>query len=415
MKRYLTPIMTVLLLAVAAVLAASAAYSAASTTTPLTTPDVSIEPVTAHVFAGGITDIADAGDDRLFATEKTGRIQIIHPDGSVTEFLDISDRISYFGFQQGLLGLVFHANYAGNGYFYVHYTNSAGDSQISRFSVTADPDVADPNSEVSLFTIPQNWIENYGGDMAYGPDGYLYLAVGDGKVDSYPPYENNNAQDLTTLAGKILRIDVSNEAVPYTIPPDNPFVGVPDAQDAIWSYGLRNPWRFSFDRLTGEMFLSDVGQDEWEEVNLQPADSTGGENYGWPCFEGNEVHPYPPTGACDPLPTAVAPIFAYGHGATCAITGGFMYRGSQYPVLQGHYLYADSCAGKIWSLSSDGMGGWTQTLLVDSISSPSTFGEDEDGELYVASLFGGTLYRIVENTPPTATPTASNTPTPSST
>ena len=142
MKRYLTPIMTVLLLAVAAVLAASAAYSAASTTTPLTTPDVSIEPVTAHVFAGGITDIADAGDDRLFATEKTGRIQIIHPDGSVTEFLDISDRISYFGFQQGLLGLVFHANYAGNGYFYVHYTNSAGDSQISRFSVTADPDEA---------------------------------------------------------------------------------------------------------------------------------------------------------------------------------------------------------------------------------------------------------------------------------
>ncbi len=406
----------VLLLTATAALVAAATGPAAPLTSPVATPDISLEQVTDHLFVGGITDIADAdaygGDERLFVVEKQGQIQIVHPNGNVTQFLDISDRIMSFGFQQGLLGLIFHADYAQNGYFYVHYTQEdTGNSQISRFSVTANPNVADPNSELPLFNIPQNWIENYGGDFSYGPDGYLYIAVGDGKVDSYPPYENNNSQDLSTLAGKILRVDVSNTAVPYTIPPDNPFVGVPGAQPAIWAYGLRNPWRFSFDRLTGDMFIADVGQDEWEEVNFQPAGSSGGENYGWPCFEGADVHPFPPTGSCDPLPDAEPPIFQYDHSGNCAITGGYMYRGSQYPALYGHYLFADSCAGKIWSLSSDGGGGWVDTLLLEGVSSPSTFGEDRNGELYLGSFFSGILYRIVENTPPTPTPTITETPT----
>jgi glucose/arabinose dehydrogenase len=346
-------------------------------------------------------DISHAGDERLFIVEKDGRIRIIDGSGNVlaTPFLDITDRVLAGFSERGLLGLAFHPDYASNGYFYVNYTaiNGNGDTRISRFERDpGNPNLADPNSEVVVLQIDQPFNNHNGGELIFGPDGYLYIGMGDGGLANDP---QNNSQTPTTLLGKMLRIDVDNQdpGLNYAIPPDNPWADPADGvRDEIWAFGLRNPWRFSFDRLTGDMWIGDVGQGEWEEIDFQPAGSAGGENYGWRCYEGN--HPAVTSG-CGPMSDYDAPVFEYSHSATggCSITGGFVYRGCDFPNLWGHYLYVDYCTGQFWALAPDGMGGW-QNFTLSNLANLNyvTFGEDFEGELYVAALGQGRIYRITE-------------------
>jgi glucose/arabinose dehydrogenase len=334
---------------------------------------------------------AGEGSGRLFVVLQGGRIVIF--DGAQVlspPFLDITSLVLSGG-EQGLLGLAFHPNYEGNGFFYVNYTNIAGDIVIARYSVSGDSNRADPSSGAILLTIPHQPFSNHnGGQLQFGPDGYLYIGVGDGGSGGDP---QDNGQDLGTLLGKILRIDVDGGA-PYAIPPDNPFVGTAGALDEIWAWGLRNPWRFSFDRLTGDVFIGDVGQASWEEIDFQPANSTGGENYGWRLMEGNNCF-NPPTNCNDG--TLTLPILQYGHTlGRCSVTGGYRYRGSANPDLEGMYFYGDYCTGRIWGAQEDGMGGWTTTELLDRSFLISTFGEDEAGELYVADFSQGVIYQIVQ-------------------
>lgn len=350
-------------------------------------------------------DITHAGDGsgRLFIILQGGRIvifdgvQILSPP-----FLDITSLVSSGG-ERGLLGAAFHPNYVGNGFFYVSYTDTAGDSVIARYSVSLDPNRADPTSGVILLTIPQPFSNHNGGQLHFGPDGYLYIGIGDGGSGGDP---QNNGQDLGTLLGKILRIDVDS-GFPFTVPPDNPFVGVVGAREEIWSFGLRNPWRFSFDRLTGDMFIGDVGQNSWEEVDFQPANSTGGENYGWRLMEGNSC--FNPAINCN-NGTLTLPILVYDHSVGCSVTGGYLYRGSKNPNLNGLYLYGDFCSGLIWGAQEDGLGGWITTVLLDTNFSISTFGEDESGEIYFAHLsaIDGTIYQVVQSTSSTNSASASS-------
>jgi len=350
-------------------------------------------------------DITHAGDGsgRLFITLQGGRVvifdgvQILSPP-----FLDINSLVSSGG-ERGLLGAAFHPNYVGNGFFYVSYTDTAGDSVIARYSVSLDPNRADPTSGVILLTIPQPFSNHNGGQLHFGPDGYLYIGIGDGGSGGDP---QNNGQDLGKLLGKILRIDVDS-GFPFTVPPDNPFVGVVGAREEIWSFGLRNPWRFSFDRLTGDMFIGDVGQNSWEEVDFQPANSTGGENYGWRLMEGNSC--FNPAINCN-NGTLTLPILVYDHSVGCSVTGGYLYRGSKNPNLNGLYLYGDFCSGLIWGAQEDGLGGWNTTVLLDTNFSISTFGEDESGEIYFAHLSAtdGTIYQVVQSTSSTSSASASS-------
>jgi glucose/arabinose dehydrogenase len=350
-------------------------------------------------------DITHAGDGsgRLFIILQGGRIvifdgvQILSPP-----FLDITSLVSSGG-ERGLLGAAFHPNYVGNGFFYVSYTDAAGDSVIARYSVSLDPNRADPTSGVILLTIPQPFSNHNGGQLHFGPDGYLYIGIGDGGSGGDP---QNNGQDLGTLLGKILRIDVDS-GFPFAVPADNPFVGVGGAREEIWSYGLRNPWRFSFDRLTGDMFIGDVGQNSWEEVDFQPANSTGGENYGWRLMEGNSC--FNPAINCN-NGTLTLPILVYDHSVGCSVTGGYLYRGSKNPNLNGLYLYGDFCSGLIWGAQEDGLGGWNTTVLLDTNFSISTFGEDESGEIYFAHLSAtdGTIYQVVQSTSSTNSASASS-------
>ena len=348
----------------------------------------------------GITHAGD-GSGRLFIVLQGGRIVIF--DGVKilsSPFLDITSVVSSGG-ERGLLGLAFHPNYVGNGSFYVNYTNAAGDTVIARYSVSANPNQADPTSADILLTIPQPFSNHNGGQLHFGPDGYLYIGIGDGGSGGDP---QNNGQDLGTLLGKILRIDV-DKGPPYAIPPDNPFFGPGDgALDEIWAWGLRNPWRFSFDRLTGDMFIGDVGQNSWEEVDFQPAGSTGGENYGWRLMEGNSC--YNPATNCNDS-TLTLPILVYDHTVGCSVTGGYRYRGSKNPALDGFYLYGDYCTGLIWGAQEDGLSGWNTTVLLDTNFLISTFGEDESGEIYFAHLsaINGAIYQVVQS--PTSTNVAS--------
>jgi glucose/arabinose dehydrogenase len=349
-------------------------------------------------FASGLSepvDITNAGDDRLFVVEKRGAIQILDARGNKlsTPFLDIDPQVST-GSERGLLGLAFHPNYASNGYFYVNYTNNAGDTRISRFTRSAlNPNVADPASELILLTVAQPFSNHNAGDLNFGPDGYLYIALGDGGSGGDP---GNRSQTKTNLLGKVLRIDVDSGS-PYSIPADNPFVGDPSYAPEIWALGLRNPWRCSFDALTGDYWIADVGQDDWEEVNVQPASSTGGENYGWRCYEGDE--PYNLSG-CGPIGTYDFPVFVYPHNFTTggiSITGGFVYRGNGNPSLYGKYLFCDYLSGNWWALEDNGSGGYTVTPYGNVQSLISTFGEDVENELYAANLSTGQIYKIVEN------------------
>ncbi len=340
-------------------------------------------------------DIANAGDTRLFIVEKKGIIRIINENGQLlpNPFIDIDPKVIASSGEQGLLGLAFHPNFAQNGYFYVNYVNNSGDTQISRFSVNANnPDRADPNSEFPLLILDQPYANHNGGDLNFGPDGYLYIGTGDGGSGGDP---QNRAQNRHSLLGKMLRLDVNNGS-PYGIPADNPFINDTSANNEIWALGLRNPWRFSFDRQTGDLWIADVGQGDWEEINYTPANSKGGENYGWRCYEG---HANFNTTGCGAKNTYTFPVYDYlsdGTATGCSTTGGYVYRGAKYPNLQGQYIYADYCSGRFWSLRPNGQGGWTNTDLLNSSDfNIVAFGEDQKGELYVAGINTGIIYRIV--------------------
>jgi glucose/arabinose dehydrogenase len=344
-------------------------------------------------------DISHAGDARLFITEQTGFIRIIAEDGTVLPepFLDISGPVNDSGNERGLLGLAFHPDYANNGFFFVNYTGSGGHTRISRFSVSAsDPNVADPGSEVILLTVDQPFSNHNGGELAFGPDGYLYIGMGDGGSANDP---QNNGQTPGALLGKMLRIDVDSQdaGLNYAIPANNPYADPNDSiPGEIWAFGMRNPWRFSFDRLTGDLWIGDVGQGEWEEINFQPAGSQGGENYGWRCYEG--THAFNLSG-CGPAQDYVMPVFEYSHTASggCSVTGGFVYRGCAYPSLYGHYLFADYCNGQFWAIAP---GGEVITLSNLSNLQFTSFGENYLGELFVTGHTQGRIYRVVETSGP---------------
>jgi glucose/arabinose dehydrogenase len=339
------------------------------------------------------TTIANAGDLRLFITLQPGRIVVLQGGAKsidATPFLDISSLVTCCD-ERGLLGLAFHPRYHENGFFYVDYTNTSGNTVIARYSVSAnDPARADPASAKILLTIAQPFANHKGGELQFGPDGYLYIGMGDGGSGGDP---GNRAQNLTELLGKILRIDVDNGS-PYGIPPSNPFVHTNAARGEIWAYGLRNPWRFSFDRATGDLWIADVGQDLWEEVDFQPATSIGGENYGWRRMEGTHCF-NPPTNCRDS--TMTLPVVEYDHGGgRCSIIGGYRYRGTRSPKLQGTYLYADWCSGTIWGLNGPAA---SPRVIAQANLGITTFGEDVNGELFLAENKNGGLFAISEPDP----------------
>jgi glucose/arabinose dehydrogenase len=368
-------------------------------------------------------------DTRLFIVERIqARIRILHLiPGEYTldpvPYLDIDDRVISTGSERGLLGLAFHPQYASNGLFYVNYNrNGDGDTVIAEFQVTGDPDLADPGSERILMTIDQPQSNHNGGWLDFSPlDGYLYIATGDGGnfCDTGTGHTSGigNAQDIeSNKLGKLLRIDPLG-GTPYGIPADNPFVGI-TGDDEIWAYGLRNPWRCSFDRLTGDLYIGDVGQDLREEVDYQPAASPGGENYGWRCQEGNACATNSPSSCptvtgctCTPPTPGLTPaIHDYRHlsppppaGFVCAVTGGHVYRGDKLPQVYGHYFFADYCGNAIWSFRVDGgvlmdytnrTPDLTPSLDGFSIGSITSFGEGADGALYLVDD-GGEVFKMV--------------------
>ncbi len=353
-----------------------------------------VAQVTLVQFSTGFTspvDLANAGDSRVFVVEQAGRIFIVDSNGvrKTTPFLDIRTRVLSGG-ERGLLGLAFPPNYASTGYFYVNYTmQTTGATRISRFSRSPlNPDTALSTSEQVLLTIYQPFSNHNGGNLEFGPDGYLYIGMGDGGSGGDP---GNRAQNLDSLLGKMLRIDVSGIGG-YTIPATNPFVGVA-GRDEIWAYGLRNPWRWSFDRLKGDLWIGDVGQLEYEEIDFQPKSSLGGQNYGWRCYEGNHTYN---TAGCGAISNYVFPVLEVSQTptSTCAIVGGYVYRGAEYSNLFGKYFLTDECNATIKTLVPDGIGGFTLSSLgILGGSTLVSFGEDKWGELYVIA-YGGTIYKF---------------------
>lgn len=360
-------------------------------------------------------DITHAGDGsgRLFVVERSGRVRIIKNGNLLgTPFLNITDRVGDGSSEQGLLSIAFPPNYASKGYFYVYYTDNSGDTVVARYRITAAPDIADPNSEEVILTIDQPSTNHNGGQLAFGPnDGYLYIATGDGGFGGDP---QNHAQNPNSLLGKILRIDVEPISPPqtispnhvlylpiifstnhqpkssYIIPPGNPYTQTTGYRDEIWALGLRNPWRFSFDQETGDLYIGDVGQGSYEEIDHQPASSPGGENYGWRIMEG--AHCYN-AASCD-ITGLTLPVVEYNHSLGCSVTGGAVYRGQDYAGMQGVYFYADYCSGRIWGLQYDGT--WQSTLLDTTDYNVSTFGVDESGNLYLTDYSAGDIYMITD-------------------
>jgi hypothetical protein len=328
---------------------------------------------------------------RLFVVEQGGVVRVIRRDTLLaTPFLDLTTKIDAGG-ERGLLSLAFHPQYAANGRFYVYFTDPNGDIRIVRYVVSADSNVADSLSGDTVLAVPHPGQSNHnGGQLQFGPDGKLYAGLGDGGGGGDP---DTNAQNRHRLLGKLLRLDVAG-ASGYTIPADNPFATDTSAAPEIWALGLRNPWRFSFDRQTGDLYIGDVGQGAWEEVNVQQAPGVGGRNYGWNTMEG--LHCYPPgTATCNQTGLAL-PVLEYDHQIGCSITGGYVYRGTRVPVLSGQYLYADFCSHFVHALSFSGgqVIDIDLTTQLDPHGDVSSFAEDGRGELYIITL-GGSLYRIV--------------------
>ena len=382
---------------------------------------------------------AGDGSGRLFVVEQAGRIQLIKSGTKQgTPFLDISSLVAYtVGGERGLYTVAFSPHYATDGNFYVNYArfssdaSQLGDIILARYHVSANADVADVARAQILLTVPHHQFSNHnGGTVAFGPDGYLYMSIGDGGSGGDP---NGNGQNTQVLLGKMLRLDVSGVGA-YTIPPSNPFVGNAAAgAPEVWAYGLRNPWRYSFDAPSGTLFIGDVGQNLFEEVDAvsAPVTPTGlnthipAVNFGWRTMEGN--HCYDPVHPSTPLPSCneaglTLPVREYDHTTgDCAITGGFVYRGTRYPSLIGLYLYADYCSGRIWSLDQPSQGVWRNTLLLDTPYNIDSFGTDESGELYITTLGSGvggnSIFQLVDNAvarapAPHATATNISTPAP---
>jgi len=327
---------------------------------------------------------ANDNSNRIFIVEQPGVIRILLGGLLLpAPFLDIQDRVGSSGSEQGLLGLAFHPDYVQNGYFFVNYTNLEGDTIIARYQrSSADENTSDPSSEEILLQISQPFANHNGGQVAFGPDGYLYIGTGDGGSGGDPM---GNGQSLNTLLGKILRINV-DQGNPYAIPAGNPFIsgsGLPE----IWAYGLRNPWRFSFDDQTGDLYIADVGQNQWEEVNFSPAGVESGRNYGWNYFEGNHVFSSQPPDTIDAIP----PAAEYSHDMGCSVTGGLVYRGKRLPEFNGVYFYGDFCSGNVWGLLPDGVDRWVNGLLFPNVTRISSFGADKSGEIYLVDYTGSIL------------------------
>jgi glucose/arabinose dehydrogenase len=336
--------------------------------------------------------VVDPGDGsgRLFVVEQPGRIRIVDDGQVVPEpFLDISDLVGCCG-ERGLLSVAFHPDYATTGDVFVDYTDRNGDTVVARYQVsTTDPNRLDATSAETILTVDQPAANHNGGLLLFGPkDGDLYIGLGDGGGGN-----GQNGQDLSTLLGKILRIDVDGPAGGplYAVPPDNPFVDRPGARPEIWALGVRNPWRFSFDRVTGDLWIGDVGSATYEEVNFQPATSAGGENYGWDAMEGTTCRV---EGGCDAF---VPPVSGFDRDEGCVVTGGYVYRGSAMPDLHGVYLFADYCSGRVWGLIRDTSSAWRRLGPVETGLRISSFGEDATGELYVVDIEGA-IYRLRAST-----------------
>jgi len=343
-------------------------------------------------------DLKHAGDNRLFVVERGGLIKIINPDGTINEtpFLDIESRVLSGG-EQGLLGLAFHPQYQSNGILFLNYTNNSGNTVVAKY--VANPpgsNTVSSSTEEILFTVDQPYNNHNGGNLIFGNDGYLYIGLGDGGSSGDP---QNRAQNLTTLLGKMLRIDVNNpqNGNNYGIPTDNPYPNTenPNALPEIWAYGLRNPWRFSFDSQTQNLWIADVGQGEIEEINMVSG-TQAGLNYGWPCFEGDQ--PYNTSGNCPNNSELTFPIAQYTHSNSgnfkCSITGGYVYRGTQQPNLNGWYLFADYCSNEIGILKNEN-GNWNMSFTEPYPGNGwTTFGEDVNGELYIVGINSGSVYKI---------------------
>jgi glucose/arabinose dehydrogenase len=359
---------------------------------PGQTVSVSLVPV-ADGLDSPVFVTAPAGDlDRLFVVERGGTIRIVRY-GSVlpTPFLEVGDRILAGG-EQGLLGMAFHPDYADNGRFYLNYTDTLGHTQVVRYQASPDPDVADPGSALPILTVEQPYANHNGGMIAFGPDdGMLYIGMGDGGSGGDPL---GHGQNRMTVLGDLLRLDVDGGS-PYAIPADNPFVGALSIANEIWASGLRNPWRFSFDRGTGDLYIADVGQSAREELDFQPAASAGGENYGWRIMEGTRC--FDPASGCVSAGLTL-PVLEYDHSDGCSITGGYVYRGNDFPVLQGRYFFADFCSDWLRSVvvfNGAAAGLQDHTSTTGPVAGTSSFGEDARGELYIVSLTQGTVKRIV--------------------
>ena len=359
---------------------------------PTSWPQVSLSRVTGgFVLPVHVTHAGD-GSDRIFVVEQGGRIRILDNGVALpSPFLDISSLVACCG-EQGLLSVAFPPGFPAKQHFYVNYTRIAdGATVVARYRVSAaDTNTADPASEEVLLTIPQPFSNHNGGQLAFGPNGYLYIGMGDGGSGGDPL---NNGQTPGVLPGKLLRIDVESSVVPYGIPGTNPFLGMAGYREEIWALGLRNPWRFSFDRLTGDLYIADVGQGAVEEVDVQPAGSPGGQNYGWNIMEGGGCYN---SATCNTTGLTL-PVATYDHSQGCSVTGGMVYRGPAFPGLQGIYFYGDYCSGRIWGLRKNG-AGWETTVLRDPGNTPmniTTFGEDEAGNVYVVNYANGDLLKIL--------------------
>jgi glucose/arabinose dehydrogenase len=387
-----------LVFALALALAATSLFSlhasAGAVPKALDWPLIQLTPLTSGVIQPVYVTHAGDGSGRIFIVERAGRIRI-YANGTLaaTPFLSITDRVESGYIERGLLSVAFPPNYAARQHFYVYYTKPDGALVIARFGLTGNPNVANAASEHVILKIdhPTNLNHN-GGQLQFGPaDGYLYLATGDGGSGGDPP---NNAQTPSVVLGKMLRLDVeTGNPLTYTVPPSNPYTQTAGYRPEIWALGLRNPWRFSFDRLTHDIYIGDVGQQDVEEIDRQPASSPGGENYGWHILEGNSC--YSPPSGCSPPPRYAAPIFEYSHAAgDCAVVGGYVYRGSRFMIPRGVYFHADECTGRIRGLQFNG-STWENKPLFDAPFNVSSFGEDEQANLYVADLYGGTIYQVI--------------------
>lgn len=353
---------------------------------------ISAQTINLQSFATGFSspvEITCAPNDvRLFVVQQSGLIRILNPNGTIntTPFLTLTSSTIVSGGERGLLGLAFHPNYASNGYFYVNYTRAGdGATVIARYSVSSDPNIADASSGTVLLTVAQPFSNHNGGSIKFGSDGYLYIGMGDGGSGGDP---GNRAQNINENLGKMLRLDVDS-ASPYGIPATNPYVGI-EGNDEIWAIGLRNPWKFSFNRLNGDLWIADVGQNAIEEINKVTAPlSNTALNFGWRCYEGNVAYN---NSGCPAYSSTYAPIAVYVHGTTnrCSITGGYFYTGSTYPNFANKYFFADYCTGEIGWVNPNGTITWNY----DGPNLITTFGEDKNGELYVA--MGGTIYKMID-------------------